>query len=39
MASPPCTPMNVAIEGSPRDSSIAIMPSVSEERPGSRSPL
>ena len=34
MARPPWTPMNVEIDGSPRESSMAIIPSVSGDRPG-----
>ena len=34
IASPPCTPMKVEIDGSPRESSMAIMPSSSVDRPG-----
>jgi hypothetical protein len=34
IASPPCTPMNVAIDGSPRESSMAIMPSSNDDFPG-----
>ena len=38
IASPPCTPMKVAIEGSTRASSIATMPSTSAPRAGQPGP-
>ena len=34
IARPPWTPMNVEIDGSPRDSSMAIIPSSSVDFPG-----
>ena len=34
IASPPCTPMKVDTDGSPRESSMAIIPSSSADFPG-----
>ena len=39
MARPPCTPMKVDTDGSPRDSSMEIIPSVSGDRPGQPYPV